>query len=445
MKSRLFTFTTVILPILALAFALLSLYMAWTQRQDRHQADANASLATINEAEAVLERANDAVLSADLILSFLEGASIIAGVMVIGAGILGISSIHDIRQDTEKMKSETLERLATAQHELETKAQEMAALQLALEKLAEENRRTIREQIESASHAAKQAFEALSHLVMAQRLARENNIDAAILACREAYALDTDNVPNNYLMGTLLIKQNHLEEAIQYLTRAFETARQGGNATLSIPAQAALGLAIRKKGDHIADLFERNRLYNQAEQYLLEATQHDPSLLNEDHESYFGVLGSLYRRQGRSKDAIEAYRRAAEITPRRSYPFINLAMLNLEANQLEKSQRYARYAEQRARRRLDDTPDDYWARYDLALAIYLQGDVEEALKLFDDAIEVTPTQWILDSILARLHYLQDISAETPGIERTIERLMEAKKRCQSGGSIGNGKRSTLTH
>ena len=70
-----------------------------------------------------------------------------------------------------------------------------------------------------------------------------------------------------------------------------------------------------------------NELYNVAEARLLEALQLDPVLLTPDGESYYGTLGSLYRRQGRIEDALDTYRRAADVTPQRSYPFVNLAML----------------------------------------------------------------------------------------------------------------------
>lgn len=433
---------TVLLPLVAIALSVLALYFAYIDRRATRQTTANGDIATVETAEAILERANDAVLSADLILSFLEGASVLAGILLIGAGVLGVTSLQDLRQDTEDIKSELLDRLAQAERELNervdvaqkellSKAEQLAALEAELEATIARNREVINEQIQAATKEARRSFEALSHHIMAQRLARENNVDAAITACREAYELDPDNVPNNYLLGTLLTKKNDLDDAIRYLTLAFEASQE---EDLSIPAQAALGLALRKKGDLQADPFERNQFYHQAEGYLIEATQHDPQLLSEDRESYFGILGSLYRRQERTRDAIAAFQRAAEITPRRSYPYINLAMLYLEQQDQPSMEAMRRAAEQRARRRLEDTPDDYWARHDVALAVYLRGDVEEALRLFDEAIELSPGASVLDSVLARLLYLHDIAAETPGIDRAIERFTDAINRFNAGKS-----------
>ncbi len=67
-----------------------------------------------------------------------------------------------------------------------------------------------------------------------------------------------------------------------------------------------------------------------AEEKLLTALELDDKLLNNDGESYQGTLGSLYRRQGRFDEAIERYHHAAKITPGRSYPFLNLALLYYE-------------------------------------------------------------------------------------------------------------------
>lgn len=445
-QSRLERYLRAAGPIAAIAIASLALYLVVLERQESNRVNPGSAPMGASEAQFILTRAEDAVDAASLVLTFLEGASVLAGIILVGAGIFGITSIQDLRHDTEAIKQEVLTQLAQAQHDLNErvdvaqrelfqKAEQLASLEAELENSIEKNSQRIDEQINLANKQARLSFEALSYHVMAQRLAREDNIDAAISACREAHELDPDNMSNNYLLGTLLLKKNLLEEAVLHLTEAYDAALQDSE-TVSTPSQAALGLALRKQGDlESVDVFERNRLYNQAENYLLEVVQHDPHLLTEDGESYFGVLGSLYRRQGRTQDAIEAYERAAAVTPRRSYPFINLAMLCLAAGEEARANHYRQAAEQKAARMLDDRPDHYWARHDMALAQYLKQDIDRALQSFEEAIELSPSVSVLDSVLSRLLYLQRISSASPRIEEALAQFQNAKqKHLATGGS-----------
>lgn len=433
-----------LIPIISLGISVLSAYYVYNTHENRaiiiqtsrlNEAEANVILA---EAQATYTRAEDAVNSAGLILSFLEGFSVLAGVIVVGAGILGISSAQELREDTEAMKlevikrleqaeTELLQRVEQAELELLNRAQLLTQLEVQMEQTILESQERINQQILSATKNAERSFEALSHHVMAQKLTREHNIDAAIAACREARTLDPDNMPNNYLLGSLLVRKDELLEAIVYLTEAYHAAHADSEIS-SAPAQALLGLALRKQGDSIDELLQRNQVYNLAESHLIEATQNDPQLLTESSESYFGVLGSLYRRQGRTKDAIAAYERAIKVTPRRSYPEINLAMLYLQQGESAKADQHRKRAEGKARRRLEDTPDDYWAKHDLALAILLRGEPREAITMFDEALEITPDLMTLDSVMSRLVYLQEIKTTLSGVQEVLEHFHKVRQR-----------------
>ncbi|MCL4879149.1 MAG: hypothetical protein KJ064_21005 [Anaerolineae bacterium] len=431
---------TFLFPLLAIGLSIVALYFAAVRSEGSEIVitggqNSEGAVIMLEQAELALERANDAVGSAELILSFLEGGSILAGVILVGAGILGVSSIQDLRHDTEAIKQEMttriqeetrelIARLERAERELLRREEQLAKLESQLEQSIASNQSRIDEQIQTASKMARRSFEALSQHVMAQRLARENNVEAAIKACRDSHDLDPDNVPNNYLLGTLLLRRGNLDESIEHLTEAFTRARVSGEDA-SVPAQAALGLALRYKGDQTTDPMERNRLYNQAEHYLLEATRSDPQLLTDDRESYFGVLGSLYRRQGRTLDAIQVYHRAAEMTPRRSYPQINLAMLYLNNHDPNQAEKYRQSAEAKARRRLEDTPEDYWAWHDVALSQLLGGNVDEAMRHFNEGIELSPDISSLESVLARLIYIKQIAPDLGGLDKAIQHFQES--------------------
>src|SRR5690606_12030370 len=80
-------------PLLAVALAAGALFFAW--QADRRAAIVVSDEVTPGDATALLERANDAVNFADSVLSFLEGASVVLGVMIgLGAWMLR-SSVQD--------------------------------------------------------------------------------------------------------------------------------------------------------------------------------------------------------------------------------------------------------------------------------------------------------------------------------------------------------------
>jgi len=433
----------IIVSLLALGIGFITLYFIFEYENNQIIIDCTGEDCgpAIENANRTLERADDATQSAELILSFLEGFSVLAGLVLVAAGVLGITSVQELRQDTEGLKAETFERLAQAEITLnqrvvdaETKLaariEQLALLEKKLEETLAQSQTLIEEEIKNATEQAEQSFEALSHHLMAQRLARENNIAAAIKAGQEAYEIDPENIPNNYLLGLLMMRRGSIEEAITHLNLAYQESLEDDNFSHS-PTKAALGLAIRRKGDAITDMMIRNQLYNQAENYLLQATTEDPQLVNEQGESYFGVLGSLYRRQGRTDDAIGAYSRAAAVTPRRSYPEINLAMLYTAKNDKEKIIRHLALAEAKALSRLRDTPDDYWAKHDMALAMLLKHDAEAAVKLFLEAIDLTPDIMTLDSIIARLEYARTFHPPLEGVGDVIAHMIAGREKFTS--------------
>ncbi|MBZ0308830.1 MAG: tetratricopeptide repeat protein, partial [Anaerolineae bacterium] len=125
------------------------------------------------------------------------------------------------------------------------------------------------------------------------------------------------------------------------------------------------------------------------------------------------------------QDAIQVYHRAAEVTPRRSYPQINLAMLYLHNNDLNNAEKYRQSAEAKARRRLEDTPEDYWAWHDVALSQLLGGNANEAMRYFSEGIELSPDINSLESVLSRLIYIKHMSPDLDGIDLVIQHFRDA--------------------
>lgn len=419
-RNWVFTIITVGLPGLALVLALLAIWLWFTETSEKggNELPVSSEAHTLEQAELVLERANDAVNSAELILSFLEGASVVIAIAIASAAVVGLSSLSELRDNVAETEEELLQRVEEAEARLVARERQLANMedllaeaQVRIDQLIEDRLQRVYAETESARRQAA----ALARHALAEQLMREKNIDAALKACEEAARLDPDNHANNYLYGMLLIEKGQYGTAIERLQHALEIESD------FVPAIAALGLANRREGDQMDDRHQRNERYNVAEARLLEAMSKDPALLTPDGESYYGTLGSLYRRQERIDDALDSYRRASEVTPRRSYPFVNLAMLYMEKGQEQLRDQNLLIAERNARRRLDDTPTDYWAFYDAALIQLIRGDEDQAIRYFKDAFEVTPNSVsVYYSVVARLLFLQTIDPTMAGLQRVTE-------------------------
>ncbi len=412
-----------VLPATAFIFAVLALWLWYTKPGEEPQILVPASQSDeelMTQANIVLERANDAVNSAELVLSFLEGASVIITIAIAAAAVVGLSSINELREAIDETENELLERVEEAEARLLVRERQLANMEDLLAEAEARIDRVVNERLQQVyadTESARRQSTALAHHTLAEQLLHEKNIDAALNACKEAHKLDPENYANNYLYGMILLEKGDFNEAIVRLEES-----QAVKADFT-PATAALGLANRRAGDLVDDRRQRNELYNIAEARLLEAMEREPALLTYDGESYYGTLGSLYRRQGRIGDALDSYRRAAEVTPRRSYPFVNLAMLYMSQEEGQLLDQNLIIAERNAARRFADTPTDYWALYDLGMIALVRGEMDQSRQFFQDAIEVTPASVsVYYSVVARLEFLESVVPELPGLKEIMSLL-----------------------
>ncbi len=398
-------FITTVLPTLAILLAVLALWLWYTETRDRSYADISRQATTTDErADIVLERANDAINSAELILSFLEGASVLITVAVAAAAIFGLSNVNELRSQFEETKA----RLEEAESNLRQREARLYTFELEFIKIRDEARN------------AQRQLEALERYSLAEQLMRERNLDAALVECAKSYALDPKNYTNNYLFGSLLMAKGQFREATQKLEEALEVEPSFAVAI------ASLGLAYRRLGELTTkNRGQQIRYYNMAEEKLLTALELDDKLLNNDGESYQGTLGSLYRRQGRIFEAIARYKQAAKVTPGRSYPFVNLGLLYFEEGQNDLRDQYLRTAKRNAERRINDTPSDYWALFDLAQIELILGNRSIADERLKDAIEFTPPSLsVYYSVYSRLEFLQLIDEDLDGLQAMIDMISE---------------------
>jgi tetratricopeptide (TPR) repeat protein len=256
----------------------------------------------------------------------------------------------------------------------------------------------------------------VSLLVLAEQQVRAHNIDAALTLLQDAHQLDPDNQAANYLLGYLLTARREFDKAVGHLEHAL--AIEPGFP----PATAALGLALRRKGDSLAaddQRAKRDRFWAEAENKLLDALTKDPRLTDAEGESYYGTLGGLYRRQKRYNAALDAYERAHRVTPASSYPIINLASLNKHQGNEKQAMHYFEQVLKSAELLLDDDPRDLWTRADYAQALLALGHPKEALTHLTTVVEQGASRGLLETVRSGLVFLQESPESIEGLDDLI--------------------------
>jgi len=400
-----------------------------------------------DEMNDIKDQADSAANSADVILSFIEGASILlAALVAISVLVIG-SSIQDIRSQLEESianaetrfinNEESLANLvSTIQQQVDdsiqqaetrtrTSEERVQNLSARIEDSIKETEGVVaglhgivHEAVEGAKQDAENSFRVLSLLLLAEQQVRARNRTTAIATLEEAHKIDPLNQTTNYLLGYLYVGRKEFDTAIQHLKSALQI-----NPNFA-PALAAMGLAQRRMGDPMNDEIGRRKLWAEAELNLLKALEADPTLIDADNESYFGTLGGLYRRQGRNEEALKAYEDAVRITPNNSYPVGNLAILYKKLAHQDKAEHMFNRVIEISEAILDDHPGDTWARLDLAQAFLVLGQKQKAVNQYKNVIERLGETGPLESALSGLQFLLDAPQAIPGIEDVMFLLKE---------------------
>lgn len=410
--------TQVVFSLLAIVIATVALLVAW-----RHQRYVELRLDNTTDptsAEYILQRANDATQFADSILSFLEGASAVIGVVLVVGGWMFRNSvqrqIEQARGEVARVVDESQRFLRQAQDDLAQRQRAVADLEAKL--LA---------RMDDIEARARDSFRVVSLQLLAEQQVRAHNVETALSTLQTAHDLDPQDPATNYLLGYLYTSQQQIDKAIEHLERALQREPE------FTPGIAALGLALRRKADRIdkikdktpAQMEERNKLWAQAETNLLEALQRDSSLTDADGQSYYGTLGGLYRRQKRYDDALNGYERAHRVTPDSSYPIINLAAIYTHQGNLERARYFFEQVVKQAELGLDDDPRNTWTRCDLAQARLVLGEQAEALHQIDIVIDQKPEPGVFETVLNGLAFLAESPLTIEGIDEMMRRIEAA--------------------
>lgn len=367
-----------------------------------------------------------------LIVSVL---SIVGTILAVAGGAVGFRGLNSARAQVEETRTNVTKELEDArqrvQEELDQALQrfsdEMKARQAELVAIREDLQAIVEDQREKAARANL----AMSFMPLGERQYKSQDFTGAIDTYRRALELDPSNLIACYRVGYVYTQAGMLDDAQRYLNMAL-----GIEADFA-PALAGLGYVNRRIGEKMQAGSERNQTLNRAESYLLQALTASPKLVDDDGESWWGSLGGLYRRRGQIPEAIDAYEKAAAITPQSSYAFSNLALLYLRTqNKDAMIQTYER-VEQLAKGEVQADVDNYWAYADLLTSRLALGKVEEANETLFSVLHVAPSEgpYVFEILVETLERLeQALGVENAGHVRTAIEAIQvqvAKRKAQA--------------
>ncbi len=367
-----------------------------------------------------------------LIVSVL---SIVGTILAVAGGVAGFQGLNSARARVEETQKNVTKELDEAkkrvQQELDQALQrfsdEMKARQAELVAIREDLQAIVEDQREKAARANL----AMSFMPLGERQYKSQDFTGAIDTYRRALELDPSNLIACYRVGYVYTQAGMLDDAQRYLNMAL------GIEPDFAPALAGLGYVNRRIGEKMQAGSERNQTLNRAESYLLQALTASPKLVDDDGESWWGSLGGLYRRRGQIPEAIDAYEKAAAITPQSSYAFSNLALLYLQTkNKDAMIQTYER-VEQLAKGEVQADVDNYWAYADLLTSRLALGKVEEANETLFSVLHVAPSEgpYVFEILIETLERLeQALGVENAGHVRTAIEAIQvqvAKRKAQA--------------
>lgn len=433
--------------------------------------------ALINQAEADLAAAESRLALATNFLSLFE---VFGVVLTVGAVVLGIAGWNSIRNAQAKINDLEDELDRRVREGVDKKAEELrgslsreiaemrsrvltsearldeqfSKAQASFDATIAERQRQLETLESRIMTESANANRALGLLTLGQRQYRTGDLHGALETYEQAMSLDPTNPVIMYHLGYLRARLKQLGEAQRLLTHALEA--MGGAFP---PAEAALGFTHRLQAEMAerevrakdnaglwSNGMDRNRassrseaLYFEAGKLLTHALSQSPNLVDEDGESWYGVLGGLYKRRGQLDHAIEAYGAAAAVTPKSSYPVSNLAALYMKQKDHAKMLEIYARVEKMARAKTLAEIENHWAYADWLtahLALHHEADAE-ADEIAANLLAVTPPDddYSLETAVRNLEELVEAfggAKAAPHIPRYIHLLNDALERRRDG-------------
>lgn len=377
----------------------------------------------LSQAEQAAAYADSAITIVNNMLSFLQVAGVVLGVLLGAAALIGLRSAQSARQDMKEelndakakfqdMLQDSRTKLRQASGSLKGYETEMKDIRQRFSALDEE----LNTRLQSVQQREERAINALTLVQLGKLQVDNRNWEAALRTFNAARDADPSNRVANYYLGELYILRRELDFGIDLLHEA-----QPDNVAFPA-AEAALAYGLRLKGDATADLNERNGYYADAERRYINALKGEPGARDIHNASIWTGLGALYRRQGRLDDAIRCYAQAAIYTPDDSYPLVNLAMLELQKGETDNAKRHFLRVVDISERRLSTHPNDQWARFDAITGNLGSGSVQRATDYLDHLLAGTPERGPIESFLGGLRFMAQAKAAPPVVFDFIARV-----------------------
>lgn len=391
---------------------------------DTQIVDSNDLLGRVEFALAEAEQAVDLAFN---LLGLFEALSLIitiGGVLLTAFGLTRFTTaraeLEEARKLVEQELEEARERFEGAISEREREIQQM--------------RRDLEAAAQTEQQRTADALLANALIPLGERQYRTSDYEGALNTYQRALSLDPDNPVINQRIGYVYTQSGALEAAKKHYEIAIE--REHNFA----PALAGLGYVYRRFGeqasrkidDSLPDdvrtqrLLERDSLLNQSEDFLLQALRLSPKLVDDDGESYWGILGGLYKRRGQIDQAIEAYKEVTDVTPQSSYGYVNLALLYQKKKDRDLALKTYEKVEQIASKEAHAEAGNFWGYSDLISSSFAIGKEQQALDALPIAISIAPidSAYMLQGLIDTLRDLVDFldPAKVPPIQTAIATL-----------------------
>lgn len=360
------------------------------------------------------------------LLGLFEAIGFVATIAAVLAGFLGLrgtrqiesarqelmESKRNLEQDIQNLRAKFSDEIDTRLKALETT-------------LRVENARTL-----SAS----------ALIPIGERQYRALDYEGAINTYIQALELDSNHLVVNQKLAYVYTQRGQIEEARKHYEKTLDQQENFA------PALAGLGFVHRRMAENVEKEMktiidnkllynkkeeERKELLNKAESLLLQALKVSPRLVDDDGESWWGVLGGLYKRREQINEAIDAYERVTQITPNSSYGFGNLALLYMRKNDIEKMLQMYAHVERIAEKEAVAEQGNFWGYADLITSRFALGKAEKAEELLPTAMRLAPIEspYMLQGLSETLTDLaKALPDQAPAIQRAIQRIEEHLKR-----------------
>ena len=201
---------------------------------------------------------------------------------------------------------------------------------------------------------------------------------------RHAIAVTRDNEPMRNNLGTVLVGQGRLIEAIDQFREAIRLNPEGAGV------HDNLGAALAKQGK-----------LDEAILYLREAIRLDPDCADAHNN-----LGAVLGRQGQLDEAIDHLQTAVELTPGDAGAHCNLGDALASTGRLDEA-----ISQYQAALRLK--PDDPETHCNLGVALAKKGRLDEAIRHLEEAVRLKPGYIEAENNLRTARTLKAAAATPP--------------------------------